>query len=326
LNISTSQDKYIQRPTNSLTDARLNNYLWQNEFALPSSQKLTAIFERREDSLVNPSVQKSVKQSRHQNAFALGYGITLSQHVLQLNARRDIDSEFGGQNTASAAYAWNFASNWSLGASAGTSFRVPTLYQRFYEETDASLKPEHGRNKEVSLRWRQGDDHLSFTAYRNKIRNMIKYKSVGSEPNKVEYYENVERAVLEGITLAGGYRMGSFKWHASVDFQNPRNAVTNHLLERRSKRFATIGVETTMAGTDFGAELYTASRRYNGINDKQMTLGGYTLVHLTASKQIAKNFTLSARVDNLFDRDYTLAKGFATAGRTLYVGLKWMPQ
>ena len=322
LSISTSQDKYVQKPSNDLTSSRLNNYVWLNEFSLSQGQKLMATLERKEDSLVSPSLKNVGKQSRHQNAFALGYGVTLNQHVLQLNARRDIDSEFGGKNTASAAYAWNFASNWNLGASVGTSFRVPTLYQRFYMDTDVSLKPEHGRNKEVSLRWRKGEDHFSVTAYRNKIKNMIKY---ATRNNKI-FYENVDRAVLEGITLAGGYRTGALKWHGSFDFQNPHDQKTQHLLDRRSKRFATIGVETTVAGTDLGAELYAASRRYNKITDKQMSLDGYALVHLTASKQIAKNFTLSARVDNLFDRDYELAQGYATAGRTLYVGLKWMPQ
>ena len=324
LSVSSSQDKYVLQPSGNRTDARLHNYLWQNEFVLPLGQKITAIVERREDSLVNPSVQKSSKQTRHQNAFALGYGITLNQHALQLNARRDIDSEFGGQNTASAAYAWNFAYNWSAGASIGTSFRAPTLYQRFSSSGDASLRPEHGRNKEVSLRWRSGDNHFSATVYRNKLQNMI--SSVEEPVNSGSYfYRNVSQAVLEGVTLAGGYRVGAFKWHGSVDFQNPHDQ-DKHLLERRSKRFATIGVETTMAGTDFGAELYAASRRYNKISDTKMSLDGYALVHLTASKQIAKNFTLSARVDNLFDRDYELAQGYATAGRTLYVGLKWMPQ
>ena len=319
---STSQDKYTLKPSNKLTNAQLHNYLWQNEFTVFAGQKMTATLERREDSLVNPSVQNSAKQARHQNALAIGYGVTHDQHSLQLNARRDIDSEFGGKNTAAAAYAWSFAPQWSASASIGTSFRVPTLYQRFYMNTDASLQPEHGRNKEVSLRWRQGDSQFSVTAYRNKLQNMIKYSKEGVR----EFYRNVDRAVLEGITLAGAYRTGPLMWHGSVDFQNPRDETTQHLLERRSKRFMTLGVETVLAGTDVGAEVYSASRRFNSLSDKEMTLAGYTLVHLTASKKVTKDVTLSARIDNVFDRDYTLAKGYATAGRTFFVGLKWMPQ
>ena len=35
---------------------------------------------------------------------------------------------------------------------------------------------------------------------------------------------------------------------------------------------------------------------------------------------------LLARVDNLADKDYQLARTYATPGRTLFVGLKWAPQ
>ena len=47
--------------------------------------------------------------------------------------RHDKDSEFGGKNTGSAAYAYAFTPEWRATASAGTAFRAPTLYQRFSE-------------------------------------------------------------------------------------------------------------------------------------------------------------------------------------------------
>lgn len=74
-----------------------------------------------------------------------------------------------------------------------------------------------------------------------------------------------------------------------------------------------------------GAEVQVASRRHDKEGDAKI-LAGYTLVNLSASKQVTKDFTLTARIDNALDRDYTLANDYATAGRTFYVGLKWMPQ
>jgi vitamin B12 transporter len=38
---------------------------------------------------------------------------------------------------------------------------------------------------------------------------------------------------------------------------------------------------------------------------------------------LAPGWQLLARVDNLADKTYQTATGFATAGRTVYVGLKW---
>lgn len=323
LSINTSEDKYTQKPSQNLTKARLNNLLWQNEVKLVPGHKLSAAYERRNDSLINPSVQKSEKQTRHQDAIALGYGLTVGAHTLQLNARHDKDSEFGGKSTGSAAYAWNFTPQWRVSASMGTAFRVPTLYQRFSVSGDIDLKPEESRNQELGLRWVQGDNQFSATAYRNKFTNMLKYEGTGCAG--AGCYENVERAVLEGLTLAGAYRTGAFKWHGSVDFQNPRNEKTGNMLARRSQRYAMLGVDTELQGWTLGAEMQSFSRRHDKEGDAK-TLAGYTLFNLSASRQIARDFTLTARVDNLMDRDYALVKGYATAGRTLYMGLKWMPQ
>ena len=327
LSVNTSRDDYTLVPSNDKTKTRLNNYLWQNEFNVAKGQLLTAALERREDDFTNVKVSEG-HQSRHQNALALGYGITLGAHTLQLNARHDKDSEFGGKSTGAAAYAWKFAPQWRVSASVGTAFRVPTLYQRFSSYGDANLKPEESRNQELGLRWAQGDDHFSATVYRNRFTNMVSYVSYGKKKGPcgdTGCYENVDRAQLEGLTLAGAYRTGAFKWHGSVDFQNPRNEKTGQMLARRSQRYATLGVDTSVQGWMLGTEMQTFSRRHNTEGDAKI-LAGYTLFNLSASRQIAKDFTLTARVDNLMDRDYTVAKDYATAGRTFYVGLKWMPQ
>lgn len=316
LSVNTSRDDYTLVPSNEKTKTRLNTYLLQNEFKVAKGQLLTASLERREDDFTNVKVSQG-HQSRHQNALALGYGVSLDAHTLQLNARHDKDSEFGGKSTGSAAYAWTFAPQWRVSASVGTAFRVPTLYQRFSSYGDANLKPEESRNQELGLRWAQGDNNFSATVYRNRFSNMVSY-SGGS-------YKNLDRAQLEGLTLAGAYRTGAFKWHGSVDFQNPRNEKTGQMLARRSQRYLTLGVDTKFKGWELGAEMQSASRRHDKEGDAKI-LGGYTLFNLSASTRVAKDFTLFARLDNLMDRDYTMAKDYATAGRTLWVGLKWMPQ
>ena len=55
------------------------------------------------------------------------------------------------------------------------------------------------------------------------------------------------------------------------------------------------------------------------------SLPGYGLLNLTASTRVAKDWTLLARADNLMNRSYQTVNGYATPGRTLFVGLKWAP-
>ncbi len=74
-----------------------------------------------------------------------------------------------------------------------------------------------------------------------------------------------------------------------------------------------------------GAELYASAKRFDNAANTNV-LGGYTTLNLYASKRLAREVTLLARVDNLTDKDYQTARGYATGGRMVYVGLKWAPQ
>jgi vitamin B12 transporter len=52
-------------------------------------------------------------------------------------------------------------------------------------------------------------------------------------------------------------------------------------------------------------------------------LANYDLLNLTASYKLDKELKLSLRLDNLFNRDYMVAHGYNTLGRTVYVGLTY---
>ncbi|TNY02894.1 TonB-dependent receptor, partial [Escherichia coli] len=49
----------------------------------------------------------------------------------------------------------------------------------------------------------------------------------------------------------------------------------------------------------------------------------YGLVNLYASTRLIKGLSLEARIDNLGDKTYELARNYATAGRNGQVSLRW---
>ena len=325
LSVTDSLSRYETEPSLYRTETRLRGYVWQNEYRL-DVHRLSATLERREDALNNPtfdSFNQTIDRDRSQNALALGYGLNAGAHTLQLNVRRDDDSEFGAKNTGSAAYGFAFAPHWRVTASAGTAFRVPTLYQRFSQYGTADLQPETSRNVELGLRYAQAASSFSAVMYRNRVNNLISYD--GKCRAGAGCYVNTARAEYRGVTLAGSHKLGSVQVHGSVDFQKPRDLNTDKLLARRAKRYATLGADTQVAGWTMGAEVQASGQRFdNATNTK--TLGGYGLVSLYASKRMAHDYTLLARIDNLADKDYQLAGTYVPPGRTLYVGVKWAPQ
>ena len=324
--VNESNAKYSSEPNFYMTETTVRSYLFQNEYRV-GVHRFTAALERREDELHNPATAfaPDLKRDRSQNALALGYGLIAGAHTLQANLRRDDDSEFGGKSTGSLSYGYAINSEWRVTAAGGTSFRAPTLYQRFSEYGDASLQPETGRNIEIGTRWTRGSSSAGVVAYRNRVKNLIVYGAAGTCPSPWGCYQAVGRAEYEGVTLSAAHKLGPVSLNGSVDFQNPHDLDTGRQLARRSKRYAKLSADTDIAGWTVGAEMNAASRRYDSSSGNNM-LGGYTVFNLYTSTNIGRDFTLLARVNNIADKDYQLARNYATPGRTLYVGLKWAPQ
>ncbi len=111
--------------------------------------------------------------------------------------------------------------------------------------------------------------------------------------------------------------------------KKPHNADTGKLLARRARRILKLGAETRFATGSVnwtaGAEVQASSHRYNDAANTER-MGGYGIMNLYANAVIARDWRLLARIDNVADKNYQLAKGYATPGSTLYVGLRWEPR
>lgn len=320
LSLSESNDRYETTPSPYLTLTRLRGYTLQNEFRL-GTHLFTAALERKEDHLENAPINRG----RSQDAVALGYGFTEKSHTVQLNMRHDKDSEFGGKTTGSAAYAYAFTPEWRASASAGTAFRAPTLYQRFSEYGVSTLVPESSRNLELGLRWSQGASSVGLVAYRNKVENLITFSSAGPCASSFGCYSNTARAEYSGATLSASHAVGGVNLSASLDLQNPRDLDTGKQLARRAKQHGTLAADTRVGSWLLGAEAQFSGKRFDDAGNTRV-LSGYSLLNLNASTPIAKDWTLLARVDNLADKKYELARTYASAGRSFYAGVKWAPK
>lgn len=323
--LGQSRNTYETRPSFYRTETTLRNLLLQHELHVAEGQRVAATLERREDRLHNPATSAAARDldgRRLQDALALAWLGDFGAQALQVHARHDRDSEFGGKSTGSLAWGWRFTPQWRFSAAAATSFRAPTLYQRFSEYGVASLVPESGRNVELGLRWSAGGSELGAALWRNRVDQLIAFGAAGACASSFGCYANVARARYEGVTLAGRHDWGGVALRGSIDWHDPRNLDTDKLLARRAQRLATFGVETSLAGWTLGVEAQAAGARFDDAANTRR-LGGYGLVNLVAGRMLMPGLSLEGRIDNLGDKAYELARTYATPGRNAQLTLRW---
>ncbi|WP_341903415.1 TonB-dependent receptor [Polaromonas sp. YR568] len=332
LNGSTLRPPFDQTKT--------SGFIWQNNYQT-GAHALSATLENKKDQFLLmgttglPTNVTSLTREKSQNSLALGYGWAAGVHTVQFNVRHDRDSEFGGKSTGSAAYALAITPRWKISGSVGTSFRVPTLYQRFTVFSPPTpLLPESGRNVELGLKYVEGTRRYGVVAYRNKLTNLLTFVS-GAGPcpsgllpaaTRVGCYANTAQASYTGLTFTASESIGNFNLYGSLDVQNPKDLTLNKQLARRAKRHATFGVDTRIGAWTLAGDVLMSALRYENTTATSPVLPGYTLVNLSASTPLSKDWKALVRVDNLTDKTYQTINGYASARRALYVGLTWAPQ
>lgn len=322
--VSQGKSRYETYPSVYSTDTNVKSYLWQNELRL-GNQFITAALERREDALQNVSVTPAAT-SRAQNALALGYGVTKESHTLQLNARRDVDSEFGPKTTASGAYAYHISSTWRATGSVGTAFRAPTLYQRFSQYGTASLQPESAVNREIGLKYASQSDSFGVVTYKNKIDNLISFVNTATGcAGAPGCYTATKRADLQGVTMTGSTMVSAVKLAASMDWLRPLDLDVNKSLARRAARTAMVSADMPFASWHVGSELQLVGLRFDNAANTTV-LGGYSLVNFYGAHKINKDTSFLLRLNNATNHLYQTANTYNTLGRNLFVGMRWEPQ
>ena len=304
-------------------DTDQTQYQWQNDFTLPLGE-LTASLERLEEKVEASQVVFS-QNRRTVNAGQVGYQARTGRHALQASLRHDDYSDFGGQTTGMAGYGFDFTPAWRASASYGTSFKAPTFNSLYYPVTpffkgNPQLQPEQGRNAEFSLHYHQGPHLLSATAYRNRVRDLIVY--VAPPFPAIPSMQNVNRATLEGVTLAGHTELAGLRVKTSIDWQNAEDQATGKTLPYRAKRYGTLDISKALGRWEIGTTVVASDYRFtNNANTKK--LDGYARVDLRADFRIAPEWRLLARVNNAFDARYSLRDGYNTPGVNGFVGVEY---
>ena len=273
----------------------------------------------RHDAIDYDSTFDTIDRDSRDNYGA--YGLIQRQygrHQLSGSLRYDDDSLFGDETTGNVAYAYQLTAYQQLGASYGTAYKAPTLYQLYSAYGNTDLDAEKSKSTELFWAYDRDGWRARVSVFENRIDDLLNTE-LGSD-GLYRYY-NVDEARIRGVELSGSWTSGGLTLSATLTRQDPENRETGDQLARRAELYGRIDADYRYQAVSIGMTLRGSQERPD--SDYSDTINaGYGVVDLRTAWQITPTVELSAKLENAFDKDYQLVDGYYTQDRYLEGGVK----
>ena len=129
--------------------------------------------------------------------------------------------------------------------------------------------------------------------------------------------------------MEADYRLALNGWTLGLNgsLQKPKNEETGERLLRRARKSATADLVRSFGAHRLGVQVQAVGDRrdvdFSSVPSQPVKNGGYALVHLTGELALPHHFRLSAKVENLLDKEYTTVFGYRQSGIATYGTLRW---
>lgn len=243
--------------------------------------------------------------------------------------RYDMPKEFDDTftYTLSAGY-YHPETDTRLTASHGTGFKTPSLYDRFGFSSNnfggtftgnPNLTPEKSKSWEIGIDQGLMDGKVTggITGFHNTIENAV-LQTLTTAVNQPEFRTHGVETYIEINPFENLTARIDYTWTIiDSDF-------TGGVLTRRPRHaigFTTawqIDDRTTLSGAVNYIDLYRDIDRETGA---YINPGSYTVVRIAGAHKLTEWLELTARVNNLLDRQYEPANGFQAAGIEALAGI-----
>ena len=303
-------------PYDSQAVTRSRTLNWSNNLVVGNFLLTAGVESQRQAVDTSDSYATQLNRSRNLSSLFAGLSGAVGAHSMQFNLRRDNTEGIPGETTGYAGYGYQLQPQWKLIASLSTAFNLPPLgylYDPF--SGNPSLKPESARSAELGLQWTQGAQAMRATFFKTRTSNLMQYDFATWS------FNNVTDASNRGLELSYSARLARTDVRASLTLQDPLDESTGARLIRRARSMASLAATVPLGRWTLGADLRYTSERPDIATVP--SLPAYTVMNLNSRFALTQSLAWTARVDNLFDRQYQTAYGYNQPGRSFYAGLVW---
>lgn len=285
--------------------------------------RLTAGFEHEKESTATDDRQQQSLFAEFQYQAAPGWHSTAGM-------RYDDNDTFGNHTSVrlGTAYLIENVLNGTvkLKATYGTGFRAPSLFEQGYNDGDSAfgeadgleLKEEQSEGFDMGVEWYQQDAFLAITYFDQEIEDEIIFDLALFQG----YLQSEGTSESTGIEVEGHMLVTpSIKVWGNYTY-NDSETQTGEQRLRRPEHLANLGVSYITYNDRLSLHANIHHER-NAIDIGNTPLDNFTTVDVSVQYEVIDDLTLTAEVENLFDREYEQIIGFNSASRAAYAGVKW---
>jgi vitamin B12 transporter len=269
-------------------------------------------------NLPGGSTDTTVSGAFAQAIWAAGADLDISA-----TARVDNHSAFGTFGTGRVALAYRPSDDLTLRAAVARGFRAPSIdelygdYSAFGFVGNPNLTPEESTSYEIGAEYAGADGlSLSVTAFRLEIDNLIvtnsTFSSLENQPGK---------SLRQGIEVGAAAQITDHVRATAAYTYTETERPDGTRLGLVPRHDLTLGVEADV--TDRLTAGLTIKHQADRLDDfAAVAMPDFTVVNASASYDLGNDSEIVLRAENLFDETYELSNGYATAGRSAYVGFR----
>ena len=324
LRLGQSRDEADNFAPNGAFASRFNstrwNASWLNEVALSDDHQLVIGSDYRLDQ-VDSSTAYNETSRYDAGIFTELHSRILDNHFFNASVRGDKNEAFGEQVTGN--FGWRYNGNYGISpfAGFGNAFKAPTFNQIYFPGFgNPSLKAEQSTSFEAGLAGDHAWLQWELRGYHTNIDNLI--VAVTNPATFLSSAENVGKAQIDGIEAEIGTHIMDWNNKLSMNLMSPQNRESNMRLPRRADKTLSYDLSRSFGQLDLGAKVLAQAGRFDDTLNKTK-VAGYVTVDLRSTYHLNKNWALSAKLNNLLDKNYQTVNTYNTADRNFFVSIHY---
>ncbi|MFY8352582.1 TonB-dependent receptor domain-containing protein [Pseudoalteromonas sp. SSM20] len=281
------------------------------------------------------------------DAYAIFAGAFFDDNTFLANLaiRHDDYEEVGSEQTYNLAGGYYLHENAVLRLSQSTGFKAPTFNDLYYPGSgNAALEAETSLNRELGLRVDFEHVSVDVAVFRNELTNKIAWAPAPTADNPWRWSPfNIAEARYEGVELTTNFAFYGFDNTLNLSYidaqkvDNSPEAIERYSdLPFVSNENVRYSIAKQWQGFDVTLSVAYQSEQKSTLINK---IPSHILWDLAANFMLQENLIVTARVENLFDKEYIPSQGYGVdingdwvsdafyhyneIGRQVYVGIAY---